>query len=219
MTHALLLALTLFAQGAEPASTASADAAGSEAVATADAFDPEAALDRINAALNDVETLRADFTQVSPDGTAEHGVLSLRRPGRLRFEYAEPSPLLVVAGGGTVAIRDAELGTTDRAPLRSTPLWWLLKDEVDLAADAEIVSLWQEDDFVYATLADPDGEMDGEVVFLFDAATYQLTQWFAVDSLGLTTRVMLEDIETGIDLDPRLFVLEDDTEDRRDRRR
>ncbi|MEE2565348.1 LolA family protein [Hyphobacterium marinum] len=219
MTHALLLALTLFAQEAEPASTASADAAGSEAVVTSDAFDPEAALDRINAALNDVETLRANFTQVSPDGTAEHGVLSLRRPGRLRFEYAEPSPLLVVAGGGTVAIRDAELGTTDRAPLRSTPLWWLLKDEVDLAADAEIVSLWEEDGFVYATLADPDGEMDGEVVFLFDAATYQLTQWFAVDSLGLTTRVMLEDIETGIDLDPRLFVLEDDTGDRRDRRR
>lgn len=219
MTHALLLALTLFVQDGDPATGSSAMDSETVDAAATEAFDTEAALDRINAALNGVDSLRADFIQVSPDGNADHGVLSLRRPGRLRFEYAEPSPLLVVAGGGTVAIQDSALGTTDRAPLRATPLWWLLKDEVDLAADAEIVSIWQEDGFVYATLADPDGEMEGEVVFLFDSASYQLVQWFAVDSLGLTTRVMLENIETGVDLDPRLFVLDDEAEDRRDRRR
>lgn len=219
MTHALLLALSLLAQDVDPASGPAAGAAETVDGAAADAFDSDAALEQINTVLNGIETLRADFTQVSPDGSADHGVLSLRRPGRLRFEYDDPSPLLVVAGGGTVAIRDAALGTTDRAPLRATPLWWLLKDEVDLAADAEIVSIWQEEGFVYATLADPEGEMEGEIVFLFDAGTYQLVQWFAVDSLGLTTRVMLDNIETGVDLDPRLFVLEDETDSRRDRRR
>lgn len=221
MIDALLIALSLLAQDDLAAGTPAVDTAMDTATETtaAEPFDTDAALVRINESLNAITTLRAEFTQVAPDGSAERGILTLRRPGRLRFEYAAPSPLLVVAGGGTVAIRDSELGTTDRAPLRSTPLWWLLKDEVDLAADARIVSIWQEDGFVYSTLADPEGEMEGEIVFLFDASTYQLTEWFAVDSLGLTTRVILDSIETGIDPDPRLFVMDEPETDRRDRRR
>tara|TARA_R110002072_G_scaffold110983_4_gene239012 strand:- start:505 stop:1170 length:666 start_codon:yes stop_codon:yes gene_type:complete len=221
MIDALLLSLALLAQDGATTAAAAAPQPVDAAESTADTtvFDTDAALAQVNASLNAIESLRADFVQIAPDGSASRGVLSLRRPGRLRFEYAAPSPLLVVAGGGTVAIQDSELGTTDRAPLQATPLWWLLKDDVDLAADADIVDLTREDGFVYITLVDRDGDMEGEVTFLFDAESYALSQWFAEDSLGLVTRVILENVETGIELGPRLFVLDDAPDDRRDRRR
>jgi len=213
----LIFSMALIIQ--DVADTPVSDESAEPVEVVADSFDAAAALDAINTSLNALDTLQARFTQVSPDGSAVQGQLSLRRPGRLRFEYDAPSPLLIIAGGGTVAIRDTALETTNRAPIRATPLWWLLKDEVDLATDARVIDIWSEHGFVYISLTDAEGEMDGEAVFLFDAETFSLSQWFAVDSLGQTTRVLLDEVETGQRLDPRLFVLDDDDNERPNRRR
>jgi len=217
MITSFVFALALVAQDA-PATTdpvVEPDAAAESAAS----FDTDAALARVNEALNGLETLQARFTQIAPDGSASEGTLSLRRPGRLRFEYAAPSPLLIVADGSTVAIHDTALETTDRAPIRATPLWWILKDEVSLAEDARVLDVWTEHGFVYVSLTDADGEMEGEAVFLFDAETYALNQWFVVDALGQTTRVLLDSVETDITLNARLFVLDDADDERRNRRR
>lgn len=220
MITTLLLALTLTTQ----------DASASPETATPDTVEAEAAAPRmseaeraetlaaINASLNAIETLQARFVQTGPDFSTTTGTLSVRRPGRLRFEYDAPTPVLIVADGTTVAIQDTDLETTDRVPLRSTPLWWILQDEVDLAEDAVVRETWREGGFIHVELEDPDEDVEGSALFLFDAETYALSQWFATDAAGMTTRLELQDVETGMRLDPRLFVL-DEAEDRRDRRR
>lgn len=221
----LFLSLALMAQNAPdaagdaaPAESDVTAAAGTEA-ADPDIFDTDAALAGVNDWLNGVETYRARFTQIAPDFSSSGGVLSIRRPGRLRFEYDAPSPLLVVADGTTVAIEDSDLETVDRVPLRSTPLWWLLKPDVDLAVDASVSDVWQEDGYIYVAIQDRDEEMDGTVLFVFDPESYALEEWFVTDSLGYTTRVSLSDVETGMSLNPRLFVLDEPEDDRRGRRR
>jgi outer membrane lipoprotein-sorting protein len=226
----LFLSLALMVQdtpvAAEPATadeTTAGDAIADDAAATtvlaeAGAFDAEAALAGVNGWLNGVETYRARFTQIAPDFSSSSGILSIRRPGRLRFEYDAPSPLLVVADGTTVAIADSDLGTIDRVPLRSTPLWWLLKPDVDLAADANVTDVWQEDGYLYVATRDRDDEMDGTALFAFNPDSYVLEEWFVTDSLGYTTRVTLTDVETDIRLNPRLFVMENLEDDRRSRR-
>lgn len=217
MITSFIFALALSVQDAPSAADTASEP---EVVAeSADSFDTDVALARVNEALNGLGTLQARFTQIAPDGTASEGTLSLRRPGRLRFEYAAPSPLLIVADGTTVAIHDTALETTDRAPIRATPLWWILKDEINLAEDARVLDVWTEHGFVYVSLTDSDDEMEGEAVFLFDAETYALNQWFVVDALGQTTRILLDSVETDITLNARLFVLDDAEDERRNRRR
>lgn len=212
----LLLSLALLQQ--DPADQAAPETANAQTEADAPMLDRQAVLADINAYLNDIETLRADFTQVAPDGSAAGGELSIARPGRLRFEYADPSPIRIIADGTTVAIEDQDLETVDRIPLRSTPLWWLLKRDIDIAADAEIVGMESEFGFLYVTLRDPSGEMEGEIMFVFAEPSYELREWFVTDALGEVTRVSLNNVETGIRLNPRLFVIPE-TDDRRDSRR
>ena len=74
-----------------------------------------AAIERVEAYLNSVKTLSARFLQIDAAGTVTHGQLYLRRPGRLRFEYDPPSPLLLVADGVWLILHDKELDQVNQA--------------------------------------------------------------------------------------------------------
>mgnify|MGYP000008576884 CR=1 FL=1 len=163
-------------------------------------------------------TLRANFIQIAPNGTAARGILSISRPGRLLFEYDDPSPIRVIADGTTVALEDRALETVDRVPLRSTPLWWLLKADIDIVTDAEVVDIRSEYGFLSVIVRDPEGEMDGDIEFVFAGPELELREWFVTDALGEVTRVSLVETETGLELNPRLFVIPD-PDTRRDSRR
>jgi len=54
-------------------------------------------LARISAYLNSISTLAGNFVQIDPDGVLSEGQFYMSRPGRIRFEYNEPNPALVVA--------------------------------------------------------------------------------------------------------------------------
>ena len=224
MINTLFLSLALLAQdgsAAEAASDTDSVESSADAVDMAEAsapLDVEAALAGVNGWLNSIETYQARFDQVAPDGSASGGTLSIRRPGRLRFDYDDPSPLLVVADGTTVAMEDSALNTVDRVPLRSTPLWLILKPDVDLAEDARVTNVMVEDNRLYVDVEDRNDEMDGTARFVFHPETYALEEWFVRDSLGYVTRVILSDVETDVRLNPRLFVLDDAEDDRRSRR-
>ncbi len=212
-TPVILAATALPSAGAQE-TTRSADAMPGEA----SDFDPDAALAGINANLNAIDTLRARFIQINPTGRSIAGLLSLARPGRLRFEYDDPSPITVISDGTTVALEDSALETVDRAPIRSTPLWWLLKDEIDIASDGEIVEILEEYGLIYITLRDPNADVDGQIQFVFDSADYSLREWFVTDALGDMTRIILEDQEVGVELSPRLFIIPEPESDRNSRR-
>lgn len=216
-----LLASIALLQATDPATAqdepVSPPTATSETV-TAPTLDRERAITGINAYLNAVETLRSRFIQIAPDGSFAEGDLALSRPGRLRLDYDEPNPLRIIADGTTVAVVDQALETVDRIPLRSTPLWWLLKPEINISEDAAIVSMESEFGFLYLTLRDPSGEMEGEIMFVFAEPNYELREWFVTDALGEITRVSLTDVQSGVSLNPRLFVIPE-PENRRDSRR
>lgn len=209
---------SLFLQAVDPAQPDPEPIAAPAETAAADTFDADAALAGINAYLNSIDTMRARFLQISPNGAPIQGLLSMDRPGRLRFEYDDPSPITVIADGTTVAIEDSALETIDRAPIRATPLYWLLADEIDLAADAEVIDVVRELGFIYVTLQDPNDEMQGSVQFVFEEPSYILREWFVTDALGEMTRVIIQDQELGVNLSPRLFVIPE-PENPRDSRR
>ena len=111
--------------------------------ARADGFSAadRADLPRIEAYLNGVHTLKARFLQVSPDGGTAEGVAWLDRPGRMRFQYDPPSPLLLVAGHGLFIFHDSQLNQTTNLPLNSTPLGLLLRDNLRLAGDVTVTGI------------------------------------------------------------------------------
>jgi len=181
---------------------------------------------RVEAWLEGVSTLQARFRQVGADGSVLEGAFSLARPGRARFEYDEPSPVLIVADGTSVAVHDRALDTIDRAPIGSTPLRWLLRDDPDLDGSGAVAEIGRIEDDLFVTLRDPEGELDGTLTLVFtdpdpaaNASSMRLRHWFAIDPAGGVTQLELRDLELGARLDPRLFVLDDAPDDRRRRGR
>lgn len=160
-------------------------------------------------ALAAVKTARGRFEQYGPDGSYSTGQFAMSRPGRVRFDYDDPVPLVLVSDGTTVALQDSELETTDRVPLASTPLSLLLSGTPDFEKEADVVEVRRTGERTNITLRDKTGEMEGTLTLVLDASDNTLTGWRTVDASGGRTSVLLSAIETGTKLNPRLFVLKD----------
>ena len=52
-------------------------------------------LDKLSAYLNGIHTLKSNFVQLGPQGDLSEGEFDLAKPGKLRFAYNPPSPVLV----------------------------------------------------------------------------------------------------------------------------
>ena len=171
--------------------------------------DRQRLLNRASTALAKVKTASGTFEQLSPDYSESTGRFALSRPGKVRFEYDDPSPLLVVSDGTTVGLQDSELETTDRVPLGTTPLALLLDDDIDFATEADVLDVTNRNGRVEITLRDKSGEMDGTLTLVMQESDMSLTGWHTLDSGGNLTQVQLTDVSYGQRLNPRLFVLKD----------
>lgn len=187
------------------------------AVVSVTGAEREAMLTDIAAALGAVETAKGRFFQTGADFSESEGNFYLRRPGRMRFEYDEPSPLLIVSDGATVAIEDRDLETQDRVPLRTTPLAMILDDEIDFESEVEVLDVQKGNGLVAVVMEDRTGETEGTLALILDAEDFTLLQWRTIDPAGGVTEVQLAGIETGIRISPRLFRIEElGAEDERD---
>ncbi|MBY0422498.1 MAG: outer membrane lipoprotein carrier protein LolA, partial [Parvularculaceae bacterium] len=160
--------------------------------------------DRVFAYLDGMTTLQGAFTQVSPNGAATDGVFYLKRPGLLRFDYAPPSPLKIVANGGLVYVRDDKLETTDSYPLGQTPLKFLLKKRVEVS-DIRVASVERTADQVAVAFSSADAQTEGRLVAVFAAPNLALKQWAIHDAQGGVTVVTLRDVVGGKNIPNRVF--------------
>jgi len=166
-------------------------------------------LARISNYLNGVTTLEGNFVQIGHDGELSEGLFYLRRPGRIRFEYKPPNPALVVADGVWVGVYDKRLNTLDRIPLKSTPLYILVRKKVDLRKEGGIRSIERSPGLMRVTVIDPDAADQGSITMVFAENPLELRQWIVVDPQGLTTTVALSEMRANVELDPNLFFIED----------
>ena len=161
---------------------------------------------RIEAHLNDIRTLSADFIQIAPDGSIARGRFYLKRPGRLRFEYELPAPVLVVADGTYVNYFDAELGQLSQIGVYSTPLGAVVAREVRLSGRIAVTSVERGSAVVSLRTIDTEEPDRGTLTLIFGERPLELRKWEVTDSQGLTTTIALDDLSINPDLDPELFV-------------
>ena len=92
-------------------------------------------MQRINDYFNNLNSIQGNFEQVNSNNKRSTGRFYVQRPGKLRFDYAPPSTLRLVADGHFLAIEDSSLKTVEKYPIKSTPFRLLLGEGVDLARD------------------------------------------------------------------------------------
>ena len=207
------LTSTTVAQGAPPLnlvpSTGAADRAISRqapAQTTKTPMDAATAITRANAYFNTNLTMVADFIQLGADGRRTDGKLFVLRPGKLRFEYAKPATLEIIADGTSVAVRDRRLATQDVYFIGQTPLKFLLKEKIDIARDTKVLEV-KADEKSVSILIEDKATFGGtsRIRLVFDAANFSLRQWTVTDPQGFETLVSLTNIDLAQRPDPSRF--------------
>ena len=92
--------------------------------------------------------------QIASDGKRSEGKLYSQRAGRVRFEYAQPATLELVADGARVMVRDLKLKTQDVYAIDQTPLKFLLKEKIDFEHDVKVLDVTTDDNGVAVSLED-----------------------------------------------------------------
>jgi outer membrane lipoprotein-sorting protein len=159
----------------------------------------------VQTALDQTTTLKARFLQIAPDGATTQGTAWLDRPGRMRFEYDKPSPLLLVANHGQVVFRDRKLDQVTTIPLSRTPLGLLLAPSVRLSGDVTVTGFTEQNGQLQITLERTAAPGDGSLTLIYSERPFMLRSWSVLDAQGRDTRVDLYDPVSGGSFPASLF--------------
>ncbi|MCR9072227.1 MAG: outer membrane lipoprotein carrier protein LolA [Alphaproteobacteria bacterium] len=179
--------------------------AASPAAAQGLTADQKADVERVETYFNSLTTMRSTFLQASSTGLVARGVVWLQRPGRMRFEYAPPSPVLITADGIWLTYQDNELEQTTQIPLITSPLSVLVSDEVDLTGDLIVEAVEKGANVLRVRLSQRDDPDQGDVVLTFQDKPLSLKQWIITDAQGVEVKVALLDPVFGLDLPADLW--------------
>ena len=155
--------------------------------------------------LRAVNTMTATFTQTDRAGKTLTGTLSLKKPGKIRFQYEKGVPILIVGDGKALTFIDYSVRQVQRWPIGNSPLGVLINPDKDIARYAKVVP--SGDPRVLSVEGyDPKHPEYGRITMVFarDAAApggLMLQGWVMLDSQGNRTTIRLANqrFNAGID--------------------
>lgn len=170
-------------------------------------------LDAAVAALRGIGSMTADFTQTDRNGATIPGKLYLKRPGKIRFEYAPSAKMLVVSNGKSLYLVDYEVKQVQRWPIGNSPLGALLDPSRDVKAFGKLMPT-QNENVVSVEVRDRKHPEYGVITLIFvrDASApggLRLTNWVALDSQNHRTTVRLSNQSYGAAIPDSKFTFTD----------
>ena len=153
-------------------------------------------LSQVQAHMKAVDTMTADFSQTGRTGQTLTGELTMKRPGRVRFQYQEGVPMLIVGDGKALTMIDYEVDQVSRWPIGDSPLSVLLNPNKDLSGIAKVTR--NDDQVLLVQARDPKKPEFGTITIAFAKvpsapAGLMLQGWTALDAQNDRTTIKLSD--------------------------
>ena len=170
-------------------------------------------LDQVVRALRGISTLRADFTQTDRSGQSLRGKLTIKQPGKIRFDYGKSADMLVVSDGKALTLVDYAVNQVERWPIGNSPLGALLDPNRDVKRYGRLMRT-DNPDVISVEVKDPNKPEYGVITLIFvkDASApggLELVSWVALDAQNKRTTVRLSDHEYGVSVSDRTFNFRD----------
>ena len=182
---------------------------------------PADELARVRQHLSDVETMTAQFSQTDRAGQVLSGTLTLKKPGRIRFQYQPGVPFLIVGDGRALTFIDYSVKQVQRWPIGNSPLGVLLNPKRDLGSAARVVPS-ADPRVLSVEAADPKHPEYGRITLVFARnaaapAGLMLQGWVALDSQGNRTTIRLFGQRFNVPVGDNMFRYNDPRHTRRNR--
>ena len=170
-------------------------------------------LDSAVAALRSISTMKANFTQTDRKGQSIAGEMTLKRPGKIRFEYEKGANMLVVSNGKSLYLVDYEVNQVQRWPIGNSPLGALLDPNRDVKKYGKLVNTGNPN-VVSVEVRDPKHPEFGVITMIFvkkpsAPGGLELTNWVALDSQNQRTTVRLSNQRYGVAVADSAFTFKD----------
>jgi outer membrane lipoprotein-sorting protein len=139
--------------------------------------------------------MTAAFAQTDRAGKTVNGILTLKRPGRIRFQYQKGVPILIVSDGKALTFIDYSVKQVQRWPIGNSPLGVLLDPNGDMTRFARLVQTG-DPRLVVVEARDPKRPEYGVITLAFSReasapAGLMLQGWVTLDSQGNRTSIRL----------------------------
>jgi len=165
-------------------------------------------IERIEKYLNDITTMVAAFEQEDSSGGRASGTFYLQRPGRLRWDYAPPTPILIVAKGSLVAYYDKELEEVSHVSLDDTLAGFLTRPKISFGDNGvKITKFVKKKGEIEITITQEKKEEQGNLTMFFSDKNIDLLRMEVIDSIGKKTIVSFQIPVYGKPIDKELFAL------------
>ena len=179
------------------------------APALAAAQSEKAQLNQVVEALRGISTMRADFVQTDRSGQSVTGTLTLKRPGRIRFQYEKSVNMLIVSDGKALTMVDYDVNQVQRWPISNSPLGALLDPKRDVARYGTIKPTGNPA-VVSVEVRDSKHPEYGIITLIFtrDATApggLELAYWVALDSQNKRTTIQLKNQRYGVPVTDKDF--------------
>lgn len=168
------------------------------------------AIAKVEIYLSGISSMTAKFTQGSSDGSTGSGTFYLKRPGKMRWQYDPPSPVLVVSNGKSITYYDAGLDQVTYIGMDDTLASFLTRKEIKLDNESTKLTKFEKaDGLMRATVVQRKKPGDGSLTVELTDKPIKISKIITVDATGNETEVTLKDQAFGGVLDERLFIYDD----------
>ncbi len=159
-------------------------------------------LAKVTQHLKAVKSMTANFTQTDRSNQTVSGKLTLKQPGKIRFQYQKDVPLLIVSDGKALTLIDYEVNQVQRWPISNSPLGALLDTDRDLSKFGTIVPTG-DPNVLSVRVKDPKRPEYGVITLIFTRsatapAGLKLAGWVALDSQNKRTTIQLSGHKYGV---------------------
>lgn len=165
---------------------------------------------RVEAYLTSLTTIVADFNQIDAGGALSSGKFYLKRPGKMRWQYTPPVPILLVSNGDTITYYDAELDQVNYIPIDDTLAGFLASPVIKLnSKSTKLTDFQSKAGVIRATIVQKGKENEGALTLEFVDKPLQIKQMTVTDAGGGQTHIQLLRAQFSKPLPDDMFKFED----------
>jgi len=166
-------------------------------------------LAKVQAHLRSVTTMTAGFAQTDLSGRTLTGTVTIKQPGKIRFQYQKDVPLLIVGDGKALNFIDYKVNQVSRWGVGNSPLALLIDPSKDISRYAHAVSGVPAGRIVIEG-RDPRHPEFGTITMGFAEKTgapggLMLAGWTVLDAQGNRTTTVLSNQKFGVPVNDQTF--------------
>ena len=163
-------------------------------------------LQKIETYLNSIKSIEATFVQMASNGSTAEGRLFIKKPNKIRMEYAEPTNVLIVGNGENIVYNDLDLDQVTHIDYDDIPASMILSDKIKIDGEKiKIIDFYQDSGSTSITLDYAQKGDIGPVTLVFSNNPMELKQWKIVDPQSVEVSVSLYDAKRDGEIDDEVF--------------